>query len=122
MSVVWYISTNNDDISHVSLIKRSKLLKLSLILFMTLKNSIVKVINIINAKGNPKLCAISKNRLCECCEFNNLRGGFIFSLWKLNKCEKVDAPHPKIGLFCIKDIAEFQIWVLGVVLNSSNFE
>ncbi len=63
MSVVWYIRTNNDDISHVSLIK-SKLLKLSLILFMTLKISIVKVINKINANGNPKLCASSKNRLC----------------------------------------------------------
>ena len=122
MSVVWYIRTNSDDISHISLIERSIFLKLSFILFMTLKISIVKVINIINAKGNPKLCASSKNRLCECCEFINLRGGFIFSLWKLNKCEKVDAPHPKIGLFCIKEIAEFQIWALGLVSNSSNFE
>ena len=122
MSVVWHNRINKDANSHVLYIEYSGALLTVLISLLTLKTKNIKVIKIINAKGKPKLWANSKNKLWECWELKNLNGTFTLSLWKLNKCEKVDAPHPKIGFLDINEMLESQIWILGAEVNEAFIE
>ena len=122
MSVVWHNRINKDANSHVLHIEYSGALLTVLISLLTLKTKNIKVIKIINAKGKPKLCANSKNKLWECSDLKDSIGILTLLLWKLNRWEKVDAPHPKIGFLNINEMLESQIWILGAVVNEAFIE
>ena len=122
MSVVWHNRINKDANSHVLYIEYSGALFTVLISLLILKTKNIKVIKIINAKGKPKLWANSKNKLWECWILKNCNGILTLLLWKLNKCEKVDAPQPKIGFLDINEMLESQIWILGAVVNEALIE